>query len=388
MESNTRINRQLHNVQQAADIFTTSGSESEGNGSNFHQRRFVRDTTQLQGYTETDSSSQASVELVADVFTTTASEIDSDDDERLSQNQTGEIPRGSADESSMTNVVLAADSFTTTESEGELDVGRRPPHLSTNYAANDDVANLSRSARVSHVADIFTTTASESEAHEFNQTHAEGNASTSSSNTQNTSDTHITSSNEDDESTGNESFQQMAEGTVFPNESPESAPGPELFNDQQDKAVSSSTTSETESDVDLSQVKLLKKTPYEDSTDSDGGGRSVQWITSGYFANAFDHDVPINYAKEKYDPMGTLSSIDSDVTVLCILEKMGVRLSELSDGGTGKDTSTNHDESIFSGTLLSSDDQYSLEGKSNTTLYIAYCYVVYAGLPGLFSRTE
>ena len=131
MESNTRINRQLHNVQQAADIFTTSGSESEGNGSNFHQRRFVRDTTQLQGYTETDSSSQASVELVADVFTTTASEIDSDDDERLSQTQTGEIFRVSADESSMTNVVLAADSFTTTESEGELDVSRRPPHLCT-----------------------------------------------------------------------------------------------------------------------------------------------------------------------------------------------------------------------------------------------------------------
>ena len=296
----------------------------------------------------------------------------------------------SADESSMANVVLAADSFTTTESEGELDVSRRPPHLSANYAANDDVANLSRSARVSHVADIFTTTASESEAHEFNQTHAEGNASTSSSNTQNTSDTHITSSNEDDESTGNDRFQQMAEGTVpvIPNERRESAPGQELFNDQQDKAVFSSTTSESESDVDLSQVKLLKKTPYEDSTDSDGGGRSVQWITSGYFANASDHDVPINYAKEKYDPMGTLSSINSDITVLCILEKMGVRLSELSDGGTGKDTSTNHDESIFSGTLLSSDDQYSLEGKSNTTLYIAYCYVVYAGLPGLFSRTE
>ena len=150
MESNTRINRQLHNVQQAADIFTISGSESEGNGSNFHQRRFVRDTTQLQGYTETDSSSQASVELVADVFTTTASEIDSDDDER--QTHTGEIFRVSADESSMTNVVLAADSFTTTESEGELDVSRRPPHLSAHYAADDDVANLSRSARVSYVA--------------------------------------------------------------------------------------------------------------------------------------------------------------------------------------------------------------------------------------------
>ena len=44
---------------------------------------------------------------------------------------------------------------------------------SAHYAADDDVANLFRSARVSHVADIFTTTASESEAHEFNQTHAD-----------------------------------------------------------------------------------------------------------------------------------------------------------------------------------------------------------------------
>lgn len=327
----------LCSVQLAADEFSTTASESEGYFDPHNERPMTDWGHQESNFDP--SSSLPRAEYAADVFTTTASETDSDNEDGPVQMASRESIQSPVilgrvrhdDSSSLASAAHAADEFTTTTSESDIgfDQQNRRQGRAHRTTTQQTARGHSSLATVEFAADDFTTTASE----------------------------------DDVRSTGTE---RDATGQRDINHHLNPDANPTLLRDLQrsivrESPVASSTTgeSESESDADTSNAKLIKKGRPSDS-DTDEGGNAASLTFQSLLADLDDFRSLTGRAD--YDPMSTVSSTSSDVTVYRMLKKLGVNFDQASEGGSGNDISTVHDESIFSGSFLSSEFDEGLSG--------------------------